>query len=192
MSEAVELDPGCYQGSYKLIGGAPALDFANLVSYRGTDRQHDWLDPAENAALWATAAGMPAAVASNVAELRSFREVVASAFLAVADNETPTSNDVHQIGVVAAAAWGRRRLEFTAEELAARWVDETPSLVGEIALNAAALLTSVDTLRNIVACRECRWLFLDATRNHSRQWCDPADCGNRARQRRHYRRRAQG
>ncbi|MGW5559426.1 CGNR zinc finger domain-containing protein [Micromonospora sp. NPDC003944] len=27
----------------------------------------------------------------------------------------------------------------------------------------------------------CGWLFLDSTRNHSRRWCDPLDCGNRAR-----------
>jgi predicted RNA-binding Zn ribbon-like protein len=31
-------------------------------------------------------------------------------------------------------------------------------------------------------------VYLDTTRNPSRRWCDPADCGNRARQRRHYRR----
>ncbi|MBU2667134.1 CGNR zinc finger domain-containing protein [Actinoplanes bogorensis] len=34
----------------------------------------------------------------------------------------------------------------------------------------------------------CGWLFLDTTRNHSRRWCDPADCGNRARVRAYTRR----
>jgi hypothetical protein len=54
--------------------------------------------------------------------------------------------------------------------------------------DAASLLTSKEALRRIAMCKECQWLFLDTTRNHSRRWCDPADCGNRARQRRHYRR----
>ncbi|HUG86040.1 MAG TPA: CGNR zinc finger domain-containing protein, partial [Euzebya sp.] len=56
------------------------------------------------------------------------------------------------------------------------------------ALDAASLLTSPDALARLAACGECRWLFLDQTRNRSRRWCDPADCGNRTRQRRHYQR----
>jgi predicted RNA-binding Zn ribbon-like protein len=32
------------------------------------------------------------------------------------------------------------------------------------------------------ACRgdDCRWVFIDASRNTSRRWCDMANCGNRA------------
>jgi predicted RNA-binding Zn ribbon-like protein len=37
----------------------------------------------------------------------------------------------------------------------------------------------------------CGWLFLDHTRNRSRRWCDPADCGNRARVRAYAERRRQ-
>lgn len=35
---------------------------------------------------------------------------------------------------------------------------------------------------------DCGWLFIDASRNRSRRWCDMGDCGNRAKVRR-YRRR---
>ncbi len=31
---------------------------------------------------------------------------------------------------------------------------------------------------------QCRWLFLDHSRNRSRQWCEAASCGNRQRVRR--------
>ena len=36
------------------------------------------------------------------------------------------------------------------------------------------------------ACRavDCRWAFVDTARNRSRQWCDMAICGNRAKARR--------
>jgi len=31
----------------------------------------------------------------------------------------------------------------------------------------------------------CRWLFLDRTKNRSRRWCDMATCGNQAKARKH-------
>ena len=190
MADPVQLDPRQYTGTYKLIGGAPALDFANLVSYRGTDREHDWLEPFSNIHRWAAAAGLDAPVAGGAAELRGLREVIVRVFLAVAEGRTPGPNDIDSIGARAAGAWARRRLRFPRGAAAARWADPAPSLVTELALNAADLLTSDDSMGRIAACDECRWLFLDTTRNRSRRWCDPADCGNRARQRRHYRRHA--
>src|SRR5438270_478076 len=35
----------------------------------------------------------------------------------------------------------------------------------------------------------CAWLFLDTTKNHSRRFCTMKECGNRAKQRRHYQRK---
>lgn len=32
----------------------------------------------------------------------------------------------------------------------------------------------------------CGWMFLDRTRSHTRRWCSTSDCGNRDRARRHY------
>jgi len=32
--------------------------------------------------------------------------------------------------------------------------------------------------------RECRWLFLDTSKNHTRRWCDMKVCGNRIKARR--------
>lgn len=188
MADAIALDPRGYQGTYKLIGGTPALDFANLVSYRGTDRHHDWLEPPGNAAVWVEAAGITASPTLDVAALREFRELLARTFLVIADGTSPAPGDVDEIGKAAAVGWTHRRLSFVASAPAAVWATTTIPLLNEIALDAASLLTSAASLRRVAACPECRWLFLDTTRNHSRQWCDPADCGNRARQRRHYRR----
>lgn len=58
-----------------------------------------------------------------------------------------------------------------------------------LALDAADLLSDERTRDRLGACGGCGWVYLDTTRNRSRCWCDPADCGNRARQRRHYARR---
>jgi len=59
-----------------------------------------------------------------------------------------------------------------------------------IVRSAADLLTS-DKLHDVRACsaEDCRWLFLDISKNHSRRWCDMETCGNQAKARRHYRRK---
>jgi predicted RNA-binding Zn ribbon-like protein len=47
-----------------------------------------------------------------------------------------------------------------------------------------------EDLRRLRQCGDdgCGWLFLDRSKNGSRRWCSSADCGNRARARRHYER----
>lgn len=188
MVDALDLDPGRYTGTYKLIGGTPVLDFANLVSYRGTGRAHDWLDPVTNVDRWADAVGLPPAAKTDIDILRELRELLARIFLAIADHATPDAGDVERLGALATDAAAHRRLRFPAGAEAATWTNGRSCLVDELALSAAEILTSADVLSRVSACGECRWLYLDTTRNHTRRWCDPADCGNRARQRRHYHR----
>jgi predicted RNA-binding Zn ribbon-like protein len=191
MVQALDLDPGSYGGTYKLIGGTPVLDFANLVSYRGTPRAHDWLDPPTNLPRWAAAAGVHLPIGSDIDSVLELRELVARIFLAVADHETPDDAAIDRLGGLAADASAQRRLSFADGEDTAAWQPLRHSVVDQLALEATQILTSAETLRRVSACGECRWLYLDTTRNHNRRWCDPADCGNRARQRRHYHRTRQ-
>lgn len=54
--------------------------------------------------------------------------------------------------------------------------------------SAAELLTSPDPERlKICDAPDCRWLFLDRSRNGRRRWCDMKVCGNREKVRRHRR-----
>ena len=63
---------------------------------------------------------------------------------------------------------------------------EGERLLWEVTRSAAALLVSPTIeLVKISADPGCGWMFLDASRNHSRRWCDSRDCGNRARVRKH-------
>jgi predicted RNA-binding Zn ribbon-like protein len=54
-----------------------------------------------------------------------------------------------------------------------------------LSLSASALMTS-EAVRMVRACDnpECRWLFLDTSKNHTRRWCDMKLCGNRMKARR--------
>jgi len=67
--------------------------------------------------------------------------------------------------------------------------DPSTPMAFEAALAVSALsLLSAGVTSRIRICANCCWLFLDASRNGSRIWCDMAVCGNRQKARRHYRR----
>jgi predicted RNA-binding Zn ribbon-like protein len=88
----------------------------------------------------------------------------------------------------------RQRLVARPRRLETEWIsDGEPRLdqmLWPIALSAAALFGS-DDVAQMKQCggTACGWLFVDTTRNHSRQWCEMADCGNLAKVRRFRRRR---
>ncbi len=54
-----------------------------------------------------------------------------------------------------------------------------------VAAHHAVLTGEFERLK---ACKACGWTFFDATRNHSRIWCDMATCGNPIKAK-HYRER---
>ncbi len=59
----------------------------------------------------------------------------------------------------------------------------------ETALAVSALSLLADNAwKKVRICRNCRWLFVDRSRNSSRLWCDMSVCGNRHKAKRHYER----
>jgi predicted RNA-binding Zn ribbon-like protein len=73
------------------------------------------------------------------------------------------------------------------------WRDDPDALdrmLGPIVRSAVELLSSTDLERvRVCGADNCDWLFLDESRSRSRQWCNMAVCGNRAKARRFYRRK---
>ena len=71
------------------------------------------------------------------------------------------------------------------------WTQEPDDLLLPLRLalrSAYEILTGYSASR-IKSCPACTWLFLDASKNNPRRWCDMQDCGNRIKARRHYQRR---
>jgi len=66
--------------------------------------------------------------------------------------------------------------------------DDPTAMLHPVAAVAADLLTGPD-LRLVKRCGGCPWLFVDRSRNHSRRWCDMADCGTAVKMRRYVARR---
>lgn len=62
-----------------------------------------------------------------------------------------------------------------------RFVSSERSRVARV-LEAAAAAMADGSWPRLKACRadDCQWAFVDTARNRSRQWCDMAICGNRA------------
>ena len=82
------------------------------------------------------------------------------------------------------------RAALVADPRACRWawsLKDAPveAALGPIALSAVKLITEGDFSR-IKRCdgHACGWLFLDATKNNRRRWCEMEVCGNRAKQKR--------
>lgn len=154
---------------------------------RGTGRHHDWLDPATNLRRWTDVVGLGDLAMAPVDEVIDLRERLARVWLAVAGGAAPAEEDLGALWRLASSgASGLRWDTDHGHAVLAR----DDRLLSHVAADGVNHLTDPTAVGRIKACEECRWTFLDTTRNGRRRYCDPADCGNRARQRRHAQRRS--
>jgi predicted RNA-binding Zn ribbon-like protein len=113
--------------------------------------------------------------------LRCAVTAVGAAFAARA---APSSRHLDVVKRAGVAALGAGRIVTDANRAAFRFdfggAPPEAALLGTIAWAAIDLFRSdqLPRLKQCPAC-DCRWLFLDTTRNGSRRWCDMATCGNR-------------
>jgi predicted RNA-binding Zn ribbon-like protein len=203
------LDPGTFSGTYAATTGRLCLDFANTLSWRGSDRQHDWLSSYSNLVEWGIIAGIlsdetahrlhrEAARRPDEAEevlkgAVELREAIYRIFSAIAAGASSQAADVEALNVALAEALTHLRIVPATDLFVWDWIGDEGALdrmLWPVAGSAAALLTSEDLTR-VGECQGdgCGWLFMDMSRNRSRRWCDMGDCGNRAKARRYYRRK---
>ena len=192
---------------FDTCGGHLALDFANTVSDRGSDRPIDRLaeyadlvsfarqtnlvSGACAAALLRGARRDPHAAGRAHDRARALRDAAYEIFAAVARQERPPPRDLQRLN----RELGRLCI---GADLALGWRDDGQSLdgfLGGIVHASVRLLTDEQERARVRLCEApgCLWLFYDASRNRSRRWCDMRVCGNRMKARRHYARgRADG
>ncbi|MEO1064856.1 MAG: ABATE domain-containing protein [Actinomycetota bacterium] len=188
--EPLDLDPGEYGGTYKLIGGRPALDLVNTVSWPRTEREHDWLDPPANLDRWCAALDLPpgpTATTGDVETARSLRADLAAALTPLAFGDHPPPGAIHRLNAHVAVAAARRQLSTS--DLCWTWrpASSAAERLAPVVLDGAELVAA-DSHARLRRCDACGWLFEDGSRNGRRRWCDMADCGSRAKSRSYYRR----
>jgi predicted RNA-binding Zn ribbon-like protein len=198
---------------FDLQGGTVALDFVNTVSgMRASASPRDRLqgypdllywaeqvrlvDARRAAALYAIAEREPqrAARAFELAIRR--REALHDVTLASVDDLSIPAGALEVVNEWIAEALAHRRFRPSGQgrfEAALEDDGDLLAFLRPVALDAAELLEQEVSHGLVGVCEErlagrCAWLFLDSTRNHSRRFCSMKDCGNRAKQRRHYQR----
>jgi predicted RNA-binding Zn ribbon-like protein len=183
---------------FQLVAGHPALDLVNTLDWRfrpsGSEEllnsYADLLRFTEQSGLIRRAEVQALAKSTRVkrkkslSSIRKLRECLASICYAIADGQAPPSKSVKTLAALARTVrrsenleWGDRRLQWTTGRVR---VSPSEAQFRRLLSAALELLTSekIDQLR---ACSnlECRWLFLDGSKNKARRWCDMKLCGNR-------------
>jgi predicted RNA-binding Zn ribbon-like protein len=203
----IDLAPGAGKATrkrmFELIAGHPALDLVNTLDWRYRETGPEELIASYDDLLRFTAqCGLISSAearrllrnitgnkgAHMIAETRALRESAASVFYAVVDENDPPTDAIRELESRFKEAEAHRCLRWSQSRL--QWEFPATAPASELplwilSLKTAQLLTSAN-IGMIRACGnpECRWLFLDTSKNHTRRWCEMKICGNRMKARR--------
>jgi len=123
------------------------------------------------------------------------RQALYRLFRSVIENWRPEATDIEYLNKELSIARGHQSLVESEGKLEWAWDSDEAldRVVWPLALSAAELLSS-DELSRLRQCpgEDCGWLFVDTSRNGTRQWCQMRDCGNLAKVRRFRNRQAMG
>jgi predicted RNA-binding Zn ribbon-like protein len=147
---------------HHFINRNPALDFANMVVWRGQAGEEDRGRSVENLKGWAVHAGI-APPAADVDRCVTVREAIDRYFRQGEDWPLLVS--------------------LYAQALAD---DDDPFLA--TILHAAMALAFSPERQRVRVCGNCGWLFFDQTRNANKRWCT-STCSSRTKARRYYAKR---
>lgn len=150
----------------------------------------------EAAALQGRAEQDPAEARDALGRACEFRTAAYSVLSAVAEGDEVPNEALRFINVLLPPAHnGFELIPVGDGGFRARWASDKEDLdriLWACVRSFADLLLAPELWRlRLCDADDCGWLFIDASRNRSRRWCDMSDCGNRAKVRR-YRARQQG
>ncbi|MGH7648650.1 MAG: CGNR zinc finger domain-containing protein [Gemmatimonadaceae bacterium] len=183
--------------TFQFIAGNLALDFVNTVAYRAGVARDD-LPTAEHVRRWARAAGLLGDRNSlllgkhQLDRIHDVRETLHQLFQSLSGDSSRRANALARVNREFAAVTAKRQVRRAAGKLEWTWVtaaNDPDKILGPILWSAMELLVGGKSPR-VRQCEDetCGWLFIDRSQGGRRRWCRMADCGNRAKARRHHRR----
>lgn len=118
----------------------------------------------------------------------NLRESIYRLCKAAIEGWQPEAADLERLNRELSLARRHQKLSAAKSVFVFEWIDRggaLDSMLWQISESAAEMLLKGD-LSRVRQCGSdaCNWLFLDTSRNRTRQWCDMKDCGNLAKVRR--------
>lgn len=193
--------------TYDFVGERLALDFTNTAGGLKSDIVREFLTNYADVVAWGKQAGVlqldeagkllreallkPQEAEAARQEAIKLRGTLRSIFVPISQGKPVAAEVLSEFNHALSEAMCHSRMqrdkyghfEWGWEGLAGSFT----GLLWPVVRSAADVLVSGEISRvHQCAGDTCGWLFLDTTRNHSRQWCDMRDCGNRAKAKRHY------
>jgi len=175
---------------FEFVGGAPALDFVNTVSWGERDQER--FNSFDDVVDWAMKAGVikrrERGGARELRDVLKIRDMLHRVFIARANDAKPAAKDLNAFNselaeIVLSVQWGAAALARARR----RGAGAPLGIRDEVLWNAAQILTS-DALIRTCANVTCGWVFIDTSRRGNRRWCDMAHCGARDKALRYYNR----
>ncbi|HEX7964399.1 MAG TPA: CGNR zinc finger domain-containing protein [Gammaproteobacteria bacterium] len=185
-------------GTLGWVGGHVALDFANTVSGTKSDSPGSHLHGYQDLLEWCRRADLIGPISSanlsagsEKAQAEAFDEALAlvkslqALFLAASRHEVLPQPALDHLNTLVQKTAPWRRIAACDEggrKVSCGWdFKGAPPLavLGPIVWRAVELLESgpLDRIKQCCA-DDCGWVFLDTSKNRSRQWCSMQTCGN--------------
>lgn len=192
--------------TFDWVGGHVALDFANTVGDLWSGEPKPYLHGYEDLLDWCQkadligpvgrrnlSAGSERAKALAFQESQALHDSLWTLFEAAARGARLPQKQLDHLNelVHKTAAWRRISVcedEDEGKKVSCGWdFKGAPpvAVLGPIVWRAVEFLENgpLDRVKECSA-HDCRWLFLDTSKNRSRQWCSMENCGNRSKVRR--------
>jgi predicted RNA-binding Zn ribbon-like protein len=190
-----------------LIAGWLCLDFSNTLGMHASDMGREFLGSYFDLAEWTNYAGivteeeerslldraenLPKEAETVLHKAIELREIIFRVFSSIVKNTAPGEKDISLFNKKLSKVMRQSKLEITESGIEWNVTGNKNTLdwpLNAVIHSAFSLLTS-EELGKVKMCadkRGCGWLFVDHSKNRSRRWCDMADCGNLAKQKRYY------
>ena len=173
------------------IGGRTCLDFVNTANWSPEGALvEEKLETDEDVAIWCRDAGLGEVEGQTgrLDEILAFRDALRRVIIAAMEDEAPDDADLAILNDTLGSLPPQAMMPAIGKGLA---LGPSLTLDQAVAVSAMAMLNRASEIERVKVCPgdNCAWLFLDESKNRRRTWCSMEACGNRAKAKRHYRRK---
>ncbi len=211
MTTSSNVDNGLHSiETLRFLGGQLCLDFANTVDPRTGKVPHDFLVSYDDLVKWSQRIGVlsenesghllkeahlyPAQAAMTLERAIILRELIYRVFSSVAHGTVPDTNDLGALKETFLDVMRHAQITAVSDGFTWEWARREEALdcmLWTVVRSAVDLFLSkeVKRVKQCPGLGDCGWLFLDTSKNGSRQWCSMQGCGSRAKMRQLYARK---